>query len=304
MEIAFGPVYSRRLGKSLGVNNIAYKYCSYACTYCQLGNTVILDYKRRKFYEPETIYESVKKRLDELEEKPDYITFVPDGEPTLDINLGKEIELLKGLGIPIAVFTNSTLLWDENVRRDLMSADLVSIKVDAVSENIWRFVDRPPKGLKLEEILKGIELFSEEYRGRLISETMLVNRVDYTEEAKKIALFLKGLKHLDKAYISIPTRPTALSFVKPPSPETLNYVYQKFVEALGPKVETLTGYEKREYSLNSEEEILATLAVHPIREDLLKNKDLTDKLVKENKIKRVNYNGVYFYVLNYNNLRN
>lgn len=98
--IAFGPVPSRRLGRSLGVNNIPDKVCTYACVYCQIGKTLRMEIKRRPFYEPELIFREVKEKVEEAlarSERIDYITFVPDGEPTLDINLGKEAELLKSL---------------------------------------------------------------------------------------------------------------------------------------------------------------------------------------------------------------
>lgn len=129
----FGPVPSRRLGRSLGVNNIPFKHCSYSCIYCQLGWTDKLTIERRKFFDRQLIFEEVRRRLEETGEV-DYITFVPDGEPTLDVNLGSEIELLKGLG-RVAVITNSSLLFREDVRADLLKADLVSLKIDAAEEN-------------------------------------------------------------------------------------------------------------------------------------------------------------------------
>ena len=106
--LCFGPVPSRRLGRSLGVNNISAKVCSYNCIYCQLGRTLSLIVERRGFYRPENIFRAVEKRVKELEssqERIDYITFVPDGEPTLDENLGKEAILIKGLGYPLAILT-------------------------------------------------------------------------------------------------------------------------------------------------------------------------------------------------------
>jgi len=135
--IVFGPVPSRRLGRSLGLNNIPPKHCSYSCVYCQLGTTYNLIIERRQFYDPQNIFDEVKEkviRLKETQEKVDFITFVPDGEPTLDVNLSKEIRMLKFLGIPIALITNSSLLFLESVRQDLCEADLVSLKIDAVSE--------------------------------------------------------------------------------------------------------------------------------------------------------------------------
>ena len=135
--ITFGPVPSRRLGRSLGINNIPSKTCSYSCSYCQIGYTNRQEINRFSFYEPFELVKSIKSKLQKLKslnEHIDYITFVPDGEPTLDINLDKELSLLKDNDINVAVITNSSLLWDKAVRQALMPADCISIKVDAANE--------------------------------------------------------------------------------------------------------------------------------------------------------------------------
>jgi len=156
--IAFGPVPSRRLGRSLGINNIPPKVCTYSCVYCQLGRTIKMQVERRAFYEPEDILRDVQDKVEkarEAGESVDYLTFVPDGEPTLDINLGREIELLRPLGIKIAVITNSSLIWREDVREALMKADWVSLKMDSVREEVWRRINRPHGSLQLTSILDG-----------------------------------------------------------------------------------------------------------------------------------------------------
>ncbi|RLF19159.1 MAG: radical SAM protein, partial [Thermoprotei archaeon] len=169
-SLVFGPVKSRRLGSSLGVNNIPYKFCTYSCVYCQLGATRSLTTQRRSFYKPEEIVRQVEEFLRKAQVKVDYVSFVPDGEPTLDVNLKIEIEMLKErVGKPIAVLTNSSLLWMEDVRSSLYEADFVSIKVDSVSEDVWRRVNRPHSSLKLERILEGILEFSRSYRGKLVT---------------------------------------------------------------------------------------------------------------------------------------
>ena len=102
----------------------------------------------------------------------DYVTFVPDGEPTLDACMGRIIEFVKGeTGVRVAVLTNASLLWMEDVRRDLEQADIVSVKVDSVSEQVWRRINRPHPSLVLERVLDGIREFSSSYKGTLISET-------------------------------------------------------------------------------------------------------------------------------------
>ncbi|WP_297073382.1 radical SAM protein [Thermococcus sp.] len=305
--LAFGPVPSRRLGKSLGVNNIPDKVCSYACVYCQIGRTLSMEIERRPFYEPEFIFEEVSKKVGETKargEEIDYITFVPDGEPTLDVNLGLEVELLRELEIPLAILTNSSLIWREDVRNDLLAFDFVSLKLDAVSESLWRRIDRPHKSLNLERILDGMLAFRDDFNGTVVTETMLIN-VNYGDELERIADFLAELKP-DRAYIAIPTRPPAEKWVEPADEEIINLAYQLFSERLGERVEYLIGYEGNAFAStgNVVEDILSITAVHPMREEALKellrknNADwsVVEGLLREGKLIRLNYRGGTFYM--------
>lgn len=140
-RLVFGPVPSRRLGQSMGINNIPAKNCSYSCVYCQLGKTKNPTITRKAFYKPEKLIRQVKRKVNNAtsrNEHIDYLTFVSDGEPTLDVNLGKELSLLKQIGIPRAIITNASLLWQEKVRQDLLETDFISIKIDAVNEEFWK----------------------------------------------------------------------------------------------------------------------------------------------------------------------
>jgi len=214
----FGPVPSRRLGRSLGINNIPYKTCTYSCVYCQLGRTTHMLIRRRRFYKPKEILTEVERKVEELRlkgERIDYLTFVPGGEPTLDANLGREILLLKRIGIPIAIITNASLLWKHDVRESLLEVDLISLKIDAVSQNLWKKVNRPHKNLQLNDILHGIKEFTKIFDGTIISETMLIDGINYGEELKRIVDYLGKLDKLDAAYIAAPTRPPAEGWVKP-----------------------------------------------------------------------------------------
>lgn len=307
--IAFGPVPSRRLGKSLGINNIPYKVCSYACVYCQIGRTIRMEVERRAFYNLGVILKESKEKVEKARAKGehvDYITFVPDGEPTLDINLGREAELLKELGIPLAILTNSSLIWREDVREDLIKFDFVSLKLDVVSEQLWRKIDRPHKSLKLDEILDGMLEFGKEFRGKLVTETMLIDGINYGDEFEEIAEFLKELRP-DIAYIAIPTRPPAERWVKPANEKTINEAFQIFAEALGSdRVEYLIGYEGNAFAFtgNVEEDLLSITSVHPMREDAVKDFlkkanaewDVVEKLLKERKLIEIEYDGKRFYM--------
>jgi wyosine [tRNA(Phe)-imidazoG37] synthetase (radical SAM superfamily) len=307
--IAFGPVPSRRLGKSLGINNIPDKVCSYACVYCQIGKTLRMEVKRRPFYPPELIFEEVKRKVEkawERGERIDYLTFVPDGEPTLDANLGEEIEMLKSFNIPLAILTNSSLIWREDVRNDLLKLDFVSLKLDAVTEALWRKVDRPHKTLKLDKILEGILEFRRDFKGKIVTETMLIDGINYGDELKKIAEFLKELKP-DMAYIAVPTRPPWENWVKPAREDVINMAFHVFADAIGEeRVEYLIGYEGNAFAFtgNVEEDILSITAVHPMREDALRELlkkanagwDIVEKLIAEGKLIALEYGGKKFYM--------
>jgi wyosine [tRNA(Phe)-imidazoG37] synthetase (radical SAM superfamily) len=307
--LVFGPVPSRRLGRSLGINNIPAKNCSYSCVYCQAGKTSNITCERRIFYKPEKIVAEVKKKIQRTNlrnETVNYLTFVPEGEPTLDINLGNEISLLKQFGIGVAVLTNASLIWRRDVRENLRKADLVSLKVDAVSDNMWRRVNRPCKDLRIDLILEGVTAFARDFKGTIISETMLVDGVNYENEVEKIADFLKSLERLYRAYIAVPTRPPTENWVRPPREETINRAFQVFSEKLGiDRVEYLIGYEGNVFTLTGklEEDLLSITAVHPMRKEaVLKflesaNADwqVVQRLLQEGKLEEVEYGGNTYY---------
>jgi len=267
---AFGPVPSRRLGQSLGINNIPPKVCTYSCVYCQIGKTEHLNCERQAFFDPAELAREVAEKVNELKKRGtriDYLSFVPDGEPTLDINLGNHIGLIRQLNIKIAVITNASLLNRKDVRGDLHKADLVSVKIDAVSRKAWLRTDRPHKSLDLETILEGIREFNAEFRGEMITETMLLQGMnDSPDEVKKIGEFLASLKPY-KSYIAIPTRPTTVKGALPASDQALTMCYQVFRERL-PRVELLLGQGGDEfgYSGNVEDDLLGITSVHPMSE--------------------------------------
>ena len=305
---AFGPIPSRRLGQSLGINNIPPKICSYSCVYCQLGKAIIMDTERKHYLDPEELVAEVKEKIHQVQEmggKIDYLTFVPDGEPTLDINLGKEIRMLKDTGIKIAVITNSSLLWREDVREDLAAADWVSVKVDSVLPEEWKKTDRPHKNLDLNLIRQGILQFASEYQGTLMTETMLVK--GYNDDKKSIMMTAECLEKVapHTAFIGIPTRPPAVSKAMPAEEEAINFAYQQYIQHVQ-NVELILGYEGNAfaYTGNVEEDVLSIAAVHPMRreavEEMLhkagKGWEVIKKLMDEEKIMETEFNGHKFYM--------
>jgi wyosine [tRNA(Phe)-imidazoG37] synthetase (radical SAM superfamily) len=298
--IAFGPVPSRRLGRSLGINNIPPKTCTYACIYCQAGHTTDKSEVRRSFYKPERILQEVSEHLSQVGQDVDYLSFVPDGEPTLDINLGRSIEKLHTLGIPVAVITNASLLWQQDVRQNLSSADWVSLKVDAAEEPIWKRLNRPNPHLDITTIQNGIREFAGTFSGELVTETMLVEGVnDGESNLRQVAAYIASLQPR-KAYISIPTRPPAVNWVQAPDEVTINRAYHLFSRYI-PQVECLTGYEGNAFAASGdfERDLLSITAVHPLREGAVRelcrrdgaNWDQLHTLLKQGKLARVHYDG-------------
>ena len=308
VDLAFGPVPSRRLGRSIGINNIPPKVCTYACVYCQLGRTPRMTIDRQVFYPVEEITQRVREKVAqvrEAHERIDYLTFVPDGEPTLDVNLGDEIEQLKPLGIPIAVISNSSLIWRPEVREALQRADWVSLKMDAVRPTSWHAIDRPHGRLKLEHILDGALAFREIFQGTLVTETMLVRGINDNEaDGQALAEFLARLRP-DVAYLSVPTRPPAEPWVRPPEEAALNRLFQMLSEHLL-RVEYLIGYEGNAFVSTGdvEQDLLSILSVHPMREDAVQAflaKSHADwsavrRLLAEGKIVGTTYRGKRFYL--------
>ncbi len=307
-SITFGPVPSRRLGRSLGINNIPPKFCSYSCLYCQVGRTAHKVVGLRTFYQPDEIFQAVKAQILAVQavgEKIDYLTFVPDGEPTLDMHLGETIDLLRSLNIRIAVISNASLIWREDIQTVLHKADLVSLKVDAVDDVLWHKINQPHESLKLSTILQGIGKFAEQYQGELITETMLLSGINDSRKAVSgVADFLEELQPA-KAYVAVPTRPAAEVNILSPSEEVIVQAYNIFSEKLA-HVEYLIGYEGNAFAYTGdvEQDLLSITAVHPMREDAVNEMlfkaglswDVIQTLLDSNKLKKVEFSGKIFYV--------
>jgi wyosine [tRNA(Phe)-imidazoG37] synthetase (radical SAM superfamily) len=264
--------------------------------------------KRQAFYEPTEILRAVQNKVQatmKAGETIDYLTFVPDGEPTLDVNLGEEIRLLKPLGIPIAVISNASLIWQGEVRQGLREADWVSLKMDAVAEGVWRRIDRPHKGLDLTSILAGALDFAHSFQGELMTETMLVRGVNDTEaHISQVADFLSQLGPAT-AYLAISTRPPAEKWAQPPEEDTTNRAYQILNEKVD-NVEYLIGYEGNAFASTGDarDDLLSITAVHPMREDavgaLLERAEadwtVVDQLVDQEQLIEAESGGHKFYL--------
>ena len=222
MSVIYGPVPSWRLGRSLGVDPVSSKgkTCSFDCTYCQLGRTKHPVTERRNFIRVEQLVEELKR----AEGLPlDYITFSGMAEPTLAANLGPLVRAVRERSpYLIAILTNSSLMAREDVRRDLALFDLVAAKVDAPNEALFQAINRPFIPHSLEEIVEGIRLFREEFRGRLALQMMFVEaNQDYASEMAELARELKP----DEVQLNTPLRPSP---VRPLNPEEMEVIEEAF----------------------------------------------------------------------------
>ena len=306
-KLTFGPVPSRRLGRSLGINNIIPKICSYGCLYCQLGNTLKMQIDRTHFYPVEDIVSSVKMRVEKAEEigEPiDYLTFVPDGEPTLDLDLGREIDALKPLGIKIAVISNASLIDRPDVQEDLLKADWVSLKMDTANEATWHRLDRPNGKLDFDALQKGALAFKKRFRGFLATETMLVKDINDTQaELEATAAWLAQLQP-DCSYISVATRPPAESVVEIPEDETIMAAYHIF-KSHGIHTELLIAYEGDDFTFTEDTrgDLLSITSVHPMRKEAVEkflsksggSWEDVEALLREDKLKEIRYHDHIYY---------
>ena len=307
-KIAFGPIPSRRLGQSLGINNIPHKICTYSCVYCQVGLTNQMVNQRAVFYSPKTVVEEVTQHAHTVLSKGksiDYLSFVPDGEPTLDINLGVEIDQLKPQHIPIAIITNASLIHDSDVRRDLRKADWVSIKIDAAMPKIWKKVNRPQKTIDFKNMLKAMPMFSDEYKGVLTTETMLVK--DLNDSMEHINSLIEVIHEVNPktCYLSAPIRPPAIQGILPSTEQTFAIAFDMFKDA-GLSVELNTSYGSGAFDGQDDikESLLRILAVHPMNKSEIQqflhdgNHDwaVIEELQQDQKILAVEYQNKTYYV--------
>jgi wyosine [tRNA(Phe)-imidazoG37] synthetase (radical SAM superfamily) len=223
MNYVYGPIPSRRLGQSLGIDPIPFKTCNWNCVYCQLGRTAPLTNARREYFPVEAIMSEVRAALAAHPAGTiDWVSFVGSGEPTLHAGLGRMIREVKTLTtIPVAVITNGSLLAQPEVRQDLLVADAVLPTLLAGDERLYRRIARPWPELTFARLLDGLIAFRASYTGKLWVEVMLIKGLnDTTAALHDLAAALRRVAP-DAIHITIPERPPAESWVQPPDAEAL-----------------------------------------------------------------------------------
>jgi wyosine [tRNA(Phe)-imidazoG37] synthetase (radical SAM superfamily) len=215
MKYVYGPVPSRRLGFSLGVDVVPYKTCTLDCIYCQIGRTTQKTVERRLYTRTADILAEVKEVLNP-KQQIDYITFSGSGEPTLNSDIGALIKEVKAVtSLPVAVLTNGSLLFMEDVQQDLLNADIVLPSLDAASPQVFRRVNMPHPSLKIESIIDGLKRFRKLYRGRIWLEIMLIK--GFNDNAEELLRMRNAISEIqpDRVHLNTVVRPPSLISAKP-----------------------------------------------------------------------------------------
>jgi wyosine [tRNA(Phe)-imidazoG37] synthetase (radical SAM superfamily) len=281
----YGPVPSRRLGFSLGIDIIPFKTCTFDCIYCQLGPTTKKSVKRKKYFSPKEILRAVKKKLSSGQ-RIDYITFSGSGEPTLNSNIGSLIrEIKKMTSIPVAVLTNGSLLSRESVRKDLSAADLVVPSLDAATQKAFAQTNRPHSSLKLEKIIDGLEKFRHEFKGSIWLEIMLVKGVnDSPAHLRRLKDAIAKIRP-EKIHLNTVVRPPTEKFAKPLSKKEL----ERIKKILGKKAEIIAEFDKKAQKLSSEDIEKAILSIIQRRPVTLQDISTSLGMHKNEVIKYLNF---------------
>ncbi len=300
----FGPVPSRRLGRSLGVDLVPYKICSYDCLYCQLGRTTELTIERQEYVPVAEVFKEILAKFDSGEQA-DFITLSGSGEPTLNSRFGEMIQRIKKVtDTPVAVLTNASLLWDPQVREDLSAADLVVPSLDAGDADMFQRVNRPQADLDFDKMLEGLTQFAKEFPGRLWLEVFFLKGLTaMPEEAAKMADLVRGIR-ANRVQLNTVARPPAEATAEPvPEAEI-----KKICALFGDNAEIIADYtgtrdqaktsgrqediirllERRPCTLD---DISVALGVHPV--EILKQ---LDELTKAGVVKQKMIGNKLFYV--------
>lgn len=302
----YGPIPSRRLGLSLGVSPIPKKFCNYSCVYCQIGRTHNLTNTRKEFFPLEDIINEFKEYI-YSDKNFDVVSIVGEGEPTLYSRLGELIISLKNLtDKPIAVITNTGLLYDENVQEELLNADIVLPSMDFFNEESFKSLHRPYGKLDFKRSYDGLVNFSKKFKGELWIEVMLIENINsYKEDLMKLKKLIKNINY-SKIYINTAVRPPAESWVKPVSKETINFA----VDLLnGISIDSLSNGDFTSEIKDDYEAIISIIKRHPMNQHELKGfllgrkanekevENIFIKLKNDNNIEILNYKGLHTYRL-------
>ena len=254
----FGPVPSRRLGVSLGVDLVTPKSCNMNCVFCECGATRELKLKRESFKDIDEVKNEILEAIKIV--KPDYITFSGSGEPTLSKDLGKIIEWIKSnLEIKVCVITNSLLLEDNEVVKELEKADLIMPTLNSVDNLIFKKINRPSAQIDVSQVMKGLENLSKKYKGKIYIESFIIEGLnDSNEHTEKMVAFLKNI-NFTKLQLNTLDRPGTENWVQPASYETMQRIKNKYLELGLSNVEIVKEMKELDKKIEVNEELLKNM---------------------------------------------
>lgn len=311
MKYTYGPVPSRRLGLSLGVDLVPKKICTYDCIYCQIGRPTLQTVERKEYVSARTILHDVEQSLQAWGDKINYIAISGSGEPCLNSAIGKVIQGIKKLtAIPVAVITNSSLLHLEEVRQALRAADVVMPSLDAATPSVFQTINRPlpltkgsPPALEIEQIIQGLAAFRREYKGQIWLEILLCRGVnDAGEEIERMREAIQIIRP-DKVQLNTVVRPGVEDYAAALPPDRM----EEIKKALGAGTEIIAEFEGDRHWMPAEhveEQVIRIIQRRPeTPDDLAKALGLNaleiakilDKLAKEGKVTYRVFNQHVYY---------
>ena len=301
----FGPVPSRRFGRSLGINVVPRKTCNYSCLYCQLGRTLKIQRERALFFSTSEVMADIDRALRDRGDEVDFVTFMGDGEPTLAENLGEISDGVRKIWTGrTALITNGSLFFLPEVRRDSMGFSVVSPTVAAGDEETFRRIHRPGRGFDLEKLLHGLEEFRARYEGQIWAEVMLIRGIN--DDRRSLEGIRAAVERIgaDRVHINTPIRPPCEKGVFPPSKESLRLALE-----ILPRAVDLSAPEQGEFAPPRDHPVVQLLEIaknHPLREEQALSMltgnlgsraatDVLSELVDNGSLERVHHEGITFY---------
>jgi wyosine [tRNA(Phe)-imidazoG37] synthetase (radical SAM superfamily) len=304
MKYAYGPVPSRRLGRSLGIDLVPKKICTYDCIYCQIGRTTRQTVERAEYFPADSILRDCREALHEWGDSVDYIAISGSGEPTLNLAIGKVIEGIKELTpTPVAVITNSSLLHHGEVREAIIQADVVMPSLDAVTPSVFETINRPHPSLDVAQIIQSLADFRSEYAGQIWLEILLCRGVnDGREEIEELQQAIRTIKP-DKVQLNTVVRPAVEDYASTLLPDRMEQIRT----SLGGDAEIIAEFEGHGQTIagkHVEEKVIHLIQRRPVTPDDLARTlglhhleitKILDKLTKEGRITYRVFNQQLYY---------
>jgi len=300
----YGPVPSRRLGRSLGIDLVPHKICTYDCIYCQIGKTTDKTLVRKEYVPAGAILEEVNRFLKKETSNIHHLSLSGSGEPTLNSRIGSVIEGIKAITpIPLAVITNGSLLYEEEVRQDLLRADIVLPSLDAVSAEVFDRVNRPLTGFSVEKVIEGLVEFRKVYKGQIWLEILFCKGInDGKDELLKMEKAIDRI-HPDLIHLNTVVRPPSEKWIVPLNQKEMEEIRAFF----GEKASIISEFDRHPSSIlerDVKEEILKILRRRPLSlADLSSGMGIPQNeldqylrpLIRERRIQTLNFGDSVYY---------